>query len=121
LSLSFFVHFVHNRLALSSLARGGLLMIWLADGVSAFLSKNRMFEVLGLFVLLVVGIMLLSEGGHLAHMKLFGNAITPMTKTTFYFVITVLVIVDLVQTRYQRKLVGRKRAKATAIRGAESV
>ena len=30
---------------------GGLLMIWLADRVSAFLAKNRMYEVLGLFVL----------------------------------------------------------------------
>lgn len=92
---------------------GGVLMIWLADGVSAFLSKNRMFEVLGLFVLLVVGIMLLSEGGHLAHMKIFGNAITPMTKTTFYFVIVVLVIVDLVQSRYQRKLMTQRGAVAT--------
>lgn len=91
---------------------GGLLMIWLADRVAAFLARNRMFEVLGLFVLLIVGIMLLSEGGHLAHMKLFGNEITPMTKTTFYFVIAVLVIVDLVQTRYHRKLVTEKNREA---------
>jgi len=85
-------------------------MIWLADHVSTFLAKNRMFEVLGLFVLLIVGIMLLSEGGHLAHLKLFGGEVTPMTKTTFYFVITVLVIVDLVQSRYQRRLLARRNA-----------
>lgn len=83
---------------------GGLVMIWLAGRVTEFLKKNRMYEVLGLFILLIVGIMLLSEGGHLAHMKLFGNEITPMTKTTFYFVIFVLVIVDIVQSRYQKKL-----------------
>ena len=81
----------------------GLLMIWLAEGVSKFLEKNRMYEVLGLFVLLVVGIMLLTEGGHLAHMKLFGNEITPMSKATFYFVIGVLVVIDIVQSRYQKK------------------
>ena len=83
---------------------GGILMIWLADKVSSFLKKNRMYEVLGLFILFVVGIMLLTEGGHLAHLKLFGNEITPMTKTTFYFVIFVLVVSDIVQSRYQKKL-----------------
>jgi predicted tellurium resistance membrane protein TerC len=79
-------------------------MIVLADKVSEFLQKNRMYEVLGLFILLIVGIMLLSEGGHIAHLKLFGNAVTPMSKTTFYFVIVVLVLIDLVQGRYQKKL-----------------
>ena len=83
---------------------GGILMIWLSDRVAVFLEKNRMYEVLGLFILFIVGIMLLSEGGHLAHLKLFGNDVTPMSKTTFYFVIFVLVAVDLVQSRYQRKL-----------------
>jgi predicted tellurium resistance membrane protein TerC len=83
---------------------GGLLMIWLSDRVSEFLQKNRMYEVLGLFVLLIVGVMLLSEGGHLAHMHLFGGEITAMSKATFYFVITVLVLTDLVQSRYQKKL-----------------
>ncbi|MGE3354732.1 MAG: TerC family protein [Planctomycetota bacterium] len=82
----------------------GLLMIWLADRVSAFLQKNRMYEVLGLFVLLLVGVMLLSEGGHLAHLEFFGHAVEPMAKSTFYFVLAVLVLVDVVQGRYQRKL-----------------
>lgn len=89
---------------------GGILMIWLAERVSTFLEKNRMYEVLGLFILFVVGIMLLSEGGHLAHIKLFGNPIEPMTKTTFYFVIGVLVLTDVVQTRYQKKLLAKKKA-----------
>lgn len=83
---------------------GGILMIVLADQVSSFLQKNRMYEVLGLFVLFVVGIMLLTEGGHLAHLKFFGNEIHPMTKTTFYFVIGVLLLTDIVQSRYRRKL-----------------
>ncbi len=95
----------------SAIVIGGVLMIWLADRVASFLEKNRMYEVLGLFVLFVVGIMLLTEGGHLAHLHLFGNAITPMTKTTFYFVIGVLVITDIVQSRYQRKLLRRKHAE----------
>lgn len=96
---------------------GGALMIFLADRVSDFLEKNRMYEVLGLFILFVVGIMLVTEGGHLAHLKLFGTAVMPMTKTTFYFVIGVLVITDVVQTRYQKKLAA-KRARAQAAKNA---
>jgi len=82
----------------------GILMIWLAETVSTFLQKNRMYEVLGLFILFVVGIMLLTEGGELGHLYLFGNEITHMNKTTFYFVIGVLILSDIVQSRYQRKL-----------------
>jgi len=88
----------------SAIIISGVLMIWLADRVSEFLQKNRMYEVLGLFILFVVGIMLLSEGGHLAHLHLFGHKITPMSKATFYFVIGILVLTDIVQTRYKKKL-----------------
>jgi predicted tellurium resistance membrane protein TerC len=85
----------------------GLLMLFLADRIASFLAKNRMYEVLGLFILFIVGIMLVTEGGHLAHLKLFGNEIVPMSKTTFYFVLAVLVIVDVVQGKYQKKLLSR--------------
>jgi len=93
---------------------GAALMIWMADGVAGFLERNRMYEVLGLFILLVVGIMLLTEGGHLAHLALFGNHITPMTKTTFYFVIVVLVLTDVVQSRYRRKLLAMRERQEAA-------
>lgn len=86
----------------------GLLMLFLADRVSVFLAKNRMYEVLGLFILFIVGIMLVTEGGHLAHIKIFGEEIVPMSKTTFYFVIAILVIVDVVQGKYQKNLLAKK-------------
>jgi predicted tellurium resistance membrane protein TerC len=94
-------------MAVAVVISGGL-MIWLADRVSAFLQKNRMYEVLGLFVLLLVGVMLLSEGGHLAHLAFFGHEVEAMTKSTFYFVIAVLVVVDVVQGRYQRKILAQR-------------
>ncbi len=83
----------------------GIMMIVMSDGVSRFLQKNRMFEVLGLFVLFIVGIMLLTEGGHLAHIHILGNAIVPMSKTTFYFVLVVLVVIDVIQSKYHKKIV----------------
>ncbi len=98
----------------TSILAGGALMIWLADRVAAFLQKNRMYEVLGLFILFVVGIMLITEGGHLAHLELLGHKITPMTKATFYFVIGVLVLTDIVQSRYQKKLMRGKAAGSAA-------
>ncbi len=82
----------------------GVMMIVLADHVAEFLKKNRLYEVLGLFILFIVGVMLVSEGGHLAHLSLAGQKVEAMPKSTFYFVIIVLVLVDIVQGRYQKKL-----------------
>jgi predicted tellurium resistance membrane protein TerC len=82
----------------------GILMVWLAEHVASFLQRNRMYEVLGLFVLLLVGVMLMSEGGHIMHLAFFGHAIEPLEKSTFYFVVVTLLAVDLIQGRYQRKL-----------------
>ena len=91
----------------------GLAMLVLADGVTAFLEKNRMYEVLGLFILLIVGIVLLGESGqaaaHAMHdpslaLRVFGYEIIPMSKTTFYFSVLVFIVVEIIQSRYGRKL-----------------
>ena len=87
----------------------GILMIVMADKVSSFLQKNRLYEVLGLFILFIVGVLLISEGGHKAHLSFFGHPVEAMSKTTFYFVIAVLVIVDVIQGRYQKKLMAEKK------------
>jgi predicted tellurium resistance membrane protein TerC len=99
----------------------GAAMIWLADGVSRFLEKNRMFEVLGLFILLIVGVVLLGEAGpaaaHAMHdealqIRIFGYELLPMSKTTFYFSVIVLVAVEAVQSGYARKLAAERQARA---------
>jgi len=91
----------------------GLAMLVLADGVTAFIEKNRMYEVLGLFILLIVGVVLLGEAGvaaeHATHdpamgIHVFGYALLPMSKTTFYFAVVVLFAVEFIQTGYKRKL-----------------
>lgn len=86
----------------------GILMIVMADKVADFLKKNRMYEVLGLFILFIVGILLVSEGGHLAHIKLLGYPVEAMSKSTFYFVLIVMILVDVVQSQYQKKLMRKK-------------
>ena len=99
----------------------GLAMLALADSVTAFLQKNRMYEVLGLFILLIVGVVLLGEAGtaaaHAMHdqalqIKILGYDLIPMSKTTFYFSILVLVAVEVIQSGYSRKLAAERRAQA---------
>jgi predicted tellurium resistance membrane protein TerC len=92
----------------------GLMMILLADQVADFLKKNRMYEVLGLFILFIVGVMLVSEGGHLADLQFFGHHVMPMAKSTFYFVLAVLIVVDVVQSKYQKKLLAHRDSKAAS-------
>ena len=92
----------------------GLGMLFLADSVSEFIARNRKYEVLGMFILMIVGVVLLGEGGHVAHMKLFGYAVEPLSKTTFYFSIAVLVLVDIIQSSYKKKL-DAERAQAAKL------
>ncbi len=91
----------------------GLAMLLLADATTKFLQKNRMYEVLGLFILLIVGVVLLGESGqaaaHAMHdealaIHVFGYEIIPMSKSTFYFSVVVLVLVEIIQSLYQRRL-----------------
>ena len=98
----------------------GLAMLLLADGVTKFLEKNRMYEVLGLFILLIVGVVLLGEAGpaaaHAMHddglqIKIAGYELIPMSKTTFYFSVIVLVAVEAVQSGYSRKLAAERHAE----------
>ncbi len=98
----------------------GIAMIILADNVASFLEKNRMYEVLGLFILLIVGIVLIGEAGvaaaHAAHdqklaIRIFDYDLTPMSKTTFYFSVVVLFLVEILQTLYKKKIDHLKKSK----------
>ena len=100
-----------------AIVSSGIAMLVLADGVTEFLNKNRMYEVLGLFILLIVGVVLLGEAGpaaaHAMHddalqIRIFGYELLPMSKTTFYFSVIVLVLVEVVQSGYQRKLAAER-------------
>ncbi len=102
----------------------GLAMILLADRVTDFLKKNRMYQVLGLFILFLVGVLLVTEGAHLAHLKLFGFSIDAMSKSSFYLVVFVLVVTDVISNRYQKRLWAQKQAEilgSTEVAGREAV
>jgi len=104
---------VEYQVAIMAIAiiASGILMMLMADYVADFLKKNRMYEVLGLFILFLVGVLLVTEGAHLAHMKLFTFPIDAMSKSSFYLVIGVLVITDIISTNYQKRLWAQKEAE----------
>jgi hypothetical protein len=61
---------------------------------------------------------LLGEAGpaaaHAVHddtlaLRFFGHEVVPMSKTTFYFSVLVLVAVEVIQSRYTRKLNAERR------------
>lgn len=108
-------------LLITAICLSGLAMLLLADSVTRFLEKNRMYEVLGLFILLIVGVVLLGESGqaaaHATHdpamaMKVFGYEVVPMSKSTFYFSVVVLFTVEILQSRYSRKLNSMRRNRS---------
>ena len=51
-----------------------MLMLWFAEYISNYMMSNPDFEILGLFVLLLIGFVLILEGGHFAHLTISGNA-----------------------------------------------
>lgn len=89
----------------------GISMLLMADYVTVFLKKNRMYEVMGLFILFLVGVLLVTEGAHLAHMEIFGFEIHAMSKPSFYLVIFVLIITDIISIKYQKRLWAQKEAE----------
>ncbi len=101
----------NNYIIAIAIIIGGFLMIIAANKVSEFLQKNRMYEVLGLFILFLVGIMLISDGGYQANMIIMDHPITSMSKATFYFILVILILIDVVQTKYQKNLLKRSESK----------
>ena len=74
-----------------------------------------------LFRIAIVGVVLLGEAGqaaaHAMHddalaLHFFGYEVVPMSKTTFYFSVVVLFVVEIIQSRYSRKLNAERRAVA---------
>jgi len=78
------------------------LMLIFADPLSKFLSKNPEFEILGLFVLLLIGFVLVLEGGHTAHLEVNGTAFPYIPQWIVIFMLLLMFSVDLYQNWWER-------------------
>ena len=79
------------------------LMLAFADPLSRFLSRNPEFEILGLFVLLLIGFVLVLEGGHTAHMEVNGTPFPYIPQWIVIFMLLLMFSVDLYQNWWERK------------------
>ena len=79
------------------------LMLTFAGKISDFISRNPDFEILGLFVLLLIGFVLVLEGGHVAHLSVNGSAFPYIPQWIVIFILLLMFSVDLYQNWLERK------------------
>lgn len=98
------------------------LMLLFAGYISDYMTRNPDFEILGLFVLLLIGFVLFLEGGHVAHLTVNGNLFPYIPQWIVIFILLLMFSVDLYQNWLERK--GEKdpihlhrRRKASVVKG----
>lgn len=78
------------------------LMLVLAGPISNFLQKNPEFEILGLFVLLLIGFVLILEGGHTARLTANGSEFPYIPQWIVIFMLLLMFTVDLYQNWWSK-------------------
>ena len=79
------------------------LMLAFVGPISRFISRNPDFEILGLFVLLLIGFVIFLEGGHEAHLTVNASAFPYIPQWIVIFILLLMFSVDLYQNWWERK------------------
>ncbi len=79
------------------------IMLYFAGTISDYMSENPDFEILGLFVLLLIGFVLILEGGHVAHLMVNGSSFPYIPQWIVIFILLLMFTVDLYQNFLERK------------------
>lgn len=80
-----------------------IIMMVFAIPVGQFVNRNPTIQMLGLAFLILIGFMLIIEGGHLAHLKVFDSEIGAVPKGYLYFAISFSLLVEFLNMRLRRK------------------
>lgn len=80
-----------------------MLMLAFAETISRFMTENPDFEILGLFVLLLIGFVLFLEGGHVAGLTVNGSAFPYIPQWIVIFILMLMFSVDLYQNWLERR------------------
>ncbi len=79
------------------------IMMIFAGPVSKFVNNHPTIQILGLSFLILIGVMLVAEGSHLAHMKFFGeNEVSSIPKGYLYFTIFFSLLVEFLNLRIRK-------------------
>jgi predicted tellurium resistance membrane protein TerC len=79
------------------------IMLFFAGTISDYMNENPDFEILGLFVLLLIGFILILEGGHVAHLLVNSNPFPYIPQWIVIFILLLMFSVDLYQNWLERK------------------
>ena len=79
-----------------------IVMLVFAGPVSKFVNEHPTIQILGLSFLLLIGVMLLAEGSHLAHFEFFGNPVHSIPKGYLYFAIFFSLLVEFLNLKMRK-------------------
>lgn len=79
-----------------------LVMMAFANPVGRFVNKHPTIQMLGLSFLILIGFMLILEGGHLAHLEVGGSVIGAVPKGYLYFAIAFSLLVEFLNMRLRK-------------------
>ena len=76
-----------------------LIMMLFAVPVGNFVNRNPTIQMLGLSFLILIGFMLLAEGAHLGHLRVFGSEVGTIPKGYLYFAIAFSLLVEFLNMK----------------------
>ena len=79
------------------------LMLWFAKPIADFIARNPDFEILGLFVLLLIGFVLFLEGGHDANLLVGGSHFPYIPQWIVIFILLLMFSVDFYQNWWEKR------------------
>ena len=77
-------------------------MMAFAGPVSKFVNDHPTIQILGLSFLILISVMLLAEGSHLAHFEFFGNPVHSIPKGYLYFAIFFSLFVEFLNLKLRK-------------------
>ena len=79
-----------------------IIMMIFANSVSNFVNNNPTIQMLALSFLILIGFMLIAEGAHLSHLKIFNKSVGAIPKGYLYFAITFSLIVEALNMKIRK-------------------
>lgn len=80
-----------------------IIMMLFAVPVGRFINKHPTLQMLGLAFLILIGVMLLAEGAHMAHLSVFGSETGAIPKGYLYFAIAFSLGVEMLNMQLRKK------------------
>lgn len=79
-----------------------MVMMLFANSISTFVNDNPTIQMLAFSFLLLIGFMLIAEGAHLSHMKIFNNSVGAVPKGYLYFAIAFSLTVEALNMKIRK-------------------